>query len=441
MQNLFPCSGFHRLLRCYKRILSGSYRGSMSDKEQQLRQVEKVAASTVLHGSESLCKLLRYLAHHAIEHPGTPVKEYQIATEEFGRPPDFDPAVDSMVRVQAGRLRSKLAEYYAGEGSSDAIRIDLPKGTYTLAFHKKDAASKSDRHPHPSAEIAHPVIEQVPRAWLLSVVVLSLLLAGSLLALFLTRKTTPTAFAGDAKPAPAAFQTFWRPFLSGPEEPWVVFSNAAFVGRPETGMRYYNSARDPKNVIWDHYTGVGEVIAVHSLDQVFGLLHRNLRVKRGSLFSLDDAQNTDLIFVGSPSENLNLLEIPGTREFVFQRMPDGPRKGDLAVFNVHPQPGEQKSYLASPSNALLTEDYALLAFIPGLNPSRSVMIIAGTTTFGTQGAVEYACREKSVQELLLRLSVSDTGELKPFEALLHVKIAKGVPLETDLVSLRKVASL
>ncbi len=412
----------------------------MSDKEQHLRQVERVAASSVLHGSESLCKLLRYLAHHAIEHPGTPVKEYQIATEEFGRPPDFDPAVDSMVRVQAGRLRGKLAEYYAGEGSSDPVRIELPKGTYTLAFHKRDAAPKSDRHPHPIQEHSHHADEQVPRVWLLSVVVLSLLLAGSLLALFLTRKTTPTTFAGDVKPSPAAFQTFWKPFLTGPEEPWVVFSNAAFVGRPETGMRYYNSTHDQKNTIWDHYTGVGEVIAVHSLDQVFGLLHRNLRVKRGSLFSLDDAQNTDLIFVGSPSENLNLLEIPGTREFVFQRMPDGPRKGDLAVFNVHPQPGEQKSYLASPSNALLTEDYALVAFIPGLNPSRAVMIIAGTTTFGTQGAVEYACREKSVQELLLRLSVSDTGDLKPFEALLHVKIAKGVPVETDLVSLRKVAS-
>jgi hypothetical protein len=68
------------------------------------------------------------------------------------------------------------------------------------------------------------------------------------------------------------------------------------------------------------------------------------------------------------------------------------------------------------------------------------MIIAGTTTFGTQGAVEYACREKSVQELLLRLSVSDTGGLKPFEALLHVKIAKGVPAETELVSLRKIPS-
>jgi hypothetical protein len=413
----------------------------MSDKEQHLRQVEKVAASSVLHGSESLCKLLRYLAHHAIEHPGIPLKEYQIATEEFGRPPDFDPAVDSMVRVQAGRLRTKLAEYYAGEGSADPVRIELPKGTYTLAFQKKDSASKSDRHPQPSPEHSQPsVSEQVPRAWLLSVVVLSLLLAGSLLTLFLTRKPTPTAFAGDVKPAPAAFQTFWKPFLTGSEEPWVVFSNAAFVGRPETGMRYYNSAHDPKNVIWDHYTGVGEVIAVHSLDQVFGQLHRNLRVKRGSLFSLDDAQNNDLIFVGSPSENLNLLEIPGTREFIFQRVAEGPRKGDLAVFNVHPQPGEQKFYLASPSGSPLIEDYALLAFIPGLNPARSVMIIAGTTTFGTQGAVEYACREKSVEELLLRLSVSDSGELKPFEALLHVKIAKGVPVETSLVSLRKIAA-
>jgi len=414
--------------------------GGMSDKEQQLRQVERIAASAVLHGSESLCKLLRYLAHHAIEHPGTPLKEYQIATEEFGRPPDFDPAVDSMVRVQAGRLRSKLAEYYAGEGSADQIRLELPKGTYTLTFHRRDAASRSERQHHPAVEPPSLLPEQVPRAWLLAVVVLSLLLAGSLLALFLTRKSTPTAFAGDSKPAPAAFETFWRPFLTGHEEPWVVFSNAAFVGRPETGMRYFNSAHDQKNTIWDHYTGVGEVIAVHSLDQVFGLLHHNVRVKRGSLFSLDDAQNTDLIFVGSPSENLNLLEIPGTREFIFQRMPDGPRKGDLAVFNVHPQPGEQKFYLASPSDALLTEDYALLAFIPGLNPARSVMIIAGTTTFGTQGAVEYACREKSVQELLLRLSVSDAGELKPFEALLHVKIAKGVPVETDLVSLRKVSS-
>ncbi len=416
----------------------------MSDKEQYLRQVEKLAGSQILHGSESLCKLLRYLAHHALEHPGTPLKEYQIATEEFGRPQDFDPTVDSMVRVQAGRLRSKLVEYYAGEGSEDAVRIELPKGTYTLLFHKREGAHKTDGHHAPVIQqrSAQPVETNVPRGWVVSVIVLALLLGVSLFALVLSRKGPPSALAGDGstKPAPAAFQTFWKPFLNGPEEPSVVFSNAAFVGRPETGMRYFNSTRDQKVAIWDHYTGVGEVSAIHELDQVFGQLHRNLRVKRGSLFTLDDAKNTDLIFVGSPSENLTLLEIPGTQEFVFQRVQEGPRRGDLAIVNVHPQPGEQKAYLATPNNLPLAEDYAVVALIPGLNPPRYEMIVAGTTTFGTQGGVEYVCRERSVQELLLRLSVSENGDIKPFEALLHVKVAKGVPVETELVSLRKVAA-
>ena len=98
----------------------------LADKEQNLRQVERLVSSTLLHGSESLCKLLRFLAAHAEEYPATPVKEYQIATDVFGRPPDFDPRLDSTVRVQTGRLRSKLAEYYAGAGAEDPIIIEIP---------------------------------------------------------------------------------------------------------------------------------------------------------------------------------------------------------------------------------------------------------------------------------------------------------------------------
>lgn len=413
----------------------------MSEHDQYLRHVEKLANSGVLHGSESLRKLLRYLAHHAIEHPGTPLKEYQIATEEFGRPPDFDPAVDSMVRVQAGRLRTKLAEYYATEGAEDPIRIELPKGTYTLFFHPHQPGNA---HPHSDGtagdQLPHATSAGVPIKWLVTVITLSVLLAASLAAIFILRRGAPLVSAETTEPAATSLQIFWKPFLRGPDEPWVVFSNAAFVGRPETGIRYYNPARDPKEAVWDHYTGVGEVLAVHDLDQVFSTLHRTLRVKRGSLFSLDDAKSNDLIFVGSPSENLTLLELPGTHEFVFQRLDSGPRKGDLAIANIHPQPGEPKFYLASPSSGPITEDYAVIGFVPGLDPSRSVLIAAGITTFGTQGAVEYICRPDSLSELLLRLSVSDTGELKPFEALLHVKITKGVPVEAELVSLRKIAT-
>src|ERR1700757_4926139 len=111
------------------------YKRLMLDKEQFSKQIDRLVASRTLHGSESLCKLLRYLAAHALEHPGTPLKEYQIATEVFSRRPDFDPQSDSTIRVQAGRLRAKIAEYYASEGADDPVIVELPKGTYSLSFH------------------------------------------------------------------------------------------------------------------------------------------------------------------------------------------------------------------------------------------------------------------------------------------------------------------
>jgi hypothetical protein len=201
-------------------------------------------------------------------------------------------------------------------------------------------------------------------------------------------------------------------------------------------MRYYSAGRDPQDAIWDHYTGVGEVLAVHSLDGIFGLFHRQLRVKRGSLFSLDDAKNNDLIFLGSPSENLSLAEIPSTKDFVFQRVAAGPRKGDLAIVNVHPQTGEAKEFLASAASPLV-EDYAVVSLVPGLAAERSVLILAGTTTFGTQAAAEYVSRLNSVEDLLTRVTGSETGSLTPFEAVIHIKVVRGVPVEAELVAVRK----
>ena len=411
----------------------------MSEREYCLAQIEKLVGSPVLHGSESLCKLLRYLAKHALDHPGTPIKEYQIATEVFARSDDFDPQLDSMVRVQAGRLRAKLAEYYGANGTEDGIVVELPKGTYVLAFHHRNPVSKT--HPGATVEpdLQEPRTAQGQRRWFATALSLGVLLviAGlTILGLLWSRNSAQAGFSRDGEVAPAAFRVFWNGFVSGPEEPWVVFSNAAFVGRPETGMRYYDTVRDKGNFILDHYTGVGEVLAVHELDRVFGQLHRQIRIKRGSLFSLDDAKNNNLIFIGSPFENLTLLEIPGTQEFVFRRMASGPRKGEEAIVNVHPQPGEAKEYFPSAGNAPLTEDYAVIGLVKGLNAGQAVLILAGTTTLGTQAAVEYVCRQGSVQELLLRLPVSQSGELKPFEAVIRVKVTRGVPVGSELVALR-----
>ncbi|MGA2429405.1 MAG: hypothetical protein ABSH13_12975 [Candidatus Acidiferrum sp.] len=410
----------------------------MTEREQYLGEIDKLVNSHVLHGSESLCKLLRYLAKHVLDHPGLPIKEYQIATEVFGRSADFDPQLDSMVRVQAGRLRVKLSEYYGSDGADDPVVVELPKGTYVLSFHHR--ASGSSRT-HPSGTMESETAGAAPRRnWIIATSLLAALLVISLIAMLSmvsNRNPAQAGIARDTDDVPGAFRVFWGNFIAGREEPRVIFSNAKFVGRPEVGLRYYDAGKDNRNVaIFDYYTGVGEVLAVHELDYLFATLHRQIRVKRGSLFSLDDAKNNNLIFVGSPLENLTLLEIPGTQDFVFHRVESGPRKGDPEIINVHPQLGESKEFLGTPGDQSMTEDYGLIGLVRGLNPGQSVLILAGNTTMGTQAAVEYVCRKNSVEELLLRLSVSQSGQLKPFEAVIRVKVTRGVPVSTELVALR-----
>ncbi|MDP8981251.1 MAG: hypothetical protein M3O35_11755 [Acidobacteriota bacterium] len=407
----------------------------LTDREENLRQVERLIQSNILHGSESLCKLLRYLAEQTIDHAGSQVKEYQIATEVFGRPKHFDPRLDSTVRVQTGRLRSKLSEYYGAAGADDAVVIEIPKGSYSVQFHRRPGIlvdvppvalsperGLSERSPE---EIPHGL---VTRTWRTAALVVATLLLAAVAGL-LFQASARRGGAPASTPESRTFQAFWKHFVDVPDEPWVVFSNAEFVGRPESGMRYFVSG-DPKDKILDHYTGVGEVLAVHELDRVFQTLNHGLRVKRGHLLSLDDAKNNNLIFLGSPSENLTLRDIPGTQEFLFQRSAILAREDDLAIVNIHPRTGEQSMFFASPSMPL-SEDYAVIALASGLNQSRWQMILAGTTTIGTQAAVEYVSRASNLDSLLPRIG----REVRPFEAVLHVKVRSGVPVDSEIVAL------
>jgi hypothetical protein len=318
--------------------------------------------------------------------------------------------------------------------------VEMPTGAYTLSFHHRD--------------VTRPIVLSAPalfptqpalankgtntKAWVAAVAVLSLVLVAALAAVAtLSRELNSAREEGRSElAASSVLRAFWSQFASGREAPWVIFSNAAFVGRPETGMRYLDPGRDSRGLILDHYTGVGEVLAVHELDQVFSQLKHPILVKRGSLFSLDDARNNDLIFVGSPAENLTLLDLPGSQEFVFRRIKSNPHKGDLAIVNVHPQAGESEFLYPSDPSLPLVEDYAIVALVPGLDPDRHVMILAGTTTIGTQAAVEYVCAKDSVEELVRALGLPAGAAPKPFEALLRVKIARGVPVSTQLVAVR-----
>ena len=79
---------------------------------------------------------LRFVVDRSL-HDAAP-KEYEIAVEVMGRGPDYDPSVDATVRVEAGRLRSRLQEYYATAGQDDPIQIDIPKGGYAAVFRLRE---------------------------------------------------------------------------------------------------------------------------------------------------------------------------------------------------------------------------------------------------------------------------------------------------------------
>jgi hypothetical protein len=331
----------------------------------------------------------------------------------------------------------KLAEYYAHEGREDPIVVELPKGSYSLTFHARTPGGQLPAGLTLEKESGAGAGRSSNRGWPVAVGVLSVLLVASLVTSALLWSGRSRGQTETKETVPSVYRIFWSRFVMAPLPPWVIFSNANFVGRPQTNMRYFNPSTDTREAILDHYTGVGEVLAIHELDRVFGGLNRQLRVKRGALFSLDDVRNNDLIFIGSPAENLTLLEIPGTQEFVFQKVNSGSRKGDVQVVNVHPAAGESQVFLASPTSQSVNEDYAIIGLMPGLDPARSMLILAGTTTVGTQAAAEYVCREDSLTELLRRLGVSKAGEVKPFEALVRVKVTHGVPVLTELVAVRK----
>lgn len=406
---------------------------SSPGREEKLQAIDRLAGSHLLLHSESLCNLLRFLASKNLEHPGHSVKEYEIATEVFHRPADFDPRLDSTVRVQTGRLRSKLNEYYA-QHPDEPVVVEIPKGAYAVNIHFREK-DRPDAPLH-SEEIDSPATLTRVRPALAETFGPAVHKLALLALLVCTAAVGFGVYRARPVPPPPAVQGFWHPFFDTAEDPLVVYSNAEFVGRPETGLRYFQ-AGDSNSQILDHYTGVGEVMAIHELDGIANLFRRGLRIKRGRLISWDDARNADIIFVGSPSENLSLREVPAAHDFVFQVLNSGPRPGDLAIVNLHPRPGEKAAFFGSPGHPV-TEDYAVVEMVPGLTAQHQILILAGTTTFGTQAAVEYVCRPKRLEELLQRLTGSSEGKLSaPFAAVIRVQISGGVPIQTQIVALRK----
>ncbi|MBV9929121.1 MAG: hypothetical protein JOZ96_29185 [Acidobacteria bacterium] len=455
-------------------------------REQKLAQLDKLLQSRTLQNSESLKAFLRFVVERTVEDEGALLKEYTIATEVFGRNSDYDPRIDSVVRVQAGRLRTKLQEYYNTEGKGDAVVIDLPKGHYHPVFvsaradgevaappHDTQAPDPPPTNGHDAAAVAqgdaqtHAVSPRpAGRARALTYLLAGLvvLLAASTFTLYLwnvrlqQQAAAANTAGADHTLTSEESKAVWSPFVDDPQPPLLVLSSP-------TVPRFINSA-DPRTLAaravqlspeqarllssapefkgqWaggdsprlipslGMYTGMGEAIGLHRLTDLFRTANKNILLKQSRQVSASDLKYRNVILLGSIYVNEWSRRLPSVEKFSYTF--------NATIENRDPQAGEEREYKPQfePQTGTLTTDYALVTVKPNVSGEHAVMTLAGVFSEGTEAAAEFVTTRNHLSTLGQRLRQlgGAAGPPKYYQALLKVGVENGTPTTIELIAL------
>src|SRR5205807_10545759 len=97
-------------------------------------ELEQIVGSKTFRSAAAQRNFLRYTVAETLQRRAHLLKEYSIGVAVFQRAESFDPCLDSIVRTEARKLRSRLTKYFEDEGRHDQLRIDVPKGKYSPVF-------------------------------------------------------------------------------------------------------------------------------------------------------------------------------------------------------------------------------------------------------------------------------------------------------------------
>src|ERR1035438_478329 len=102
--------------------------------EIEHKELEWLLTSGVLGRSHNLAQVLKFICEKHFEGQASQITEHALAVEALGRRSDFNPQVDTIVRVTAHQLRKRLQEIYAGPGASRPVQVHIPTGQYAPSF-------------------------------------------------------------------------------------------------------------------------------------------------------------------------------------------------------------------------------------------------------------------------------------------------------------------
>jgi hypothetical protein len=396
-------------------------------------QVRRILQSRTFQNTEVLKRLLDYLARQAISGEAADLKEYTVGVEAFGKPSSYDPQTDSSIRVQAGKLRQKLEEYYRTEGAGDPLVIELPKGHFRLEFHERKTETT----------VTEPVpVRLRPSMWPVWAG-MALVVAAAVLVLWSAVRTRPvTGWSSE-------MEEFWKPLLGSPRPVMVAIGTPLFE---KIGNSFF---RDPVLNTWDAasqsdrlkkiqeaagespvspafpYTGVGEAEGAFALAKLLGPRGRDLAFQVSNLVTWEDITRNNMIFLGPPKFALQTSDLPVAQDFEISHG---------RVQNLKPADGEPRTFEEkwSADRTRLEEGHALITRIPGLHGSGEVMILAGSSTESTRAAAEFITRPEYITPFVRELRGKYKGVPQWFQVVVRARYKSLTPISIERVAFHEL---
>jgi hypothetical protein len=417
-------------------------------------QIDRITRSDEFRNSEVLRRLLVYLAEKALTGEADKLKEYIVAIDGLGKPPSYDPQHNSAVRIQVGRLRQKLAEYYRNEGLNDPLMVDLPKGRFRLVCEPRKVELEPLVAPGAAAppETEGATVSAPEKAlgigWLLAATALVAFLVG-----YGIHAAVARPVPGAASPAvnqwTPEIEALWGPFVSAKRPLLVLIEDPLFVELHSSPGVYY---RDRSLNQWSeiersetmqalsqtlkssgmqpsrYYTAFGEVQAAFQLGRLLGPRLPLFSLGKASQVTWQQMSDNSVIFVGV--ENLFFDQASA--------LPVAPQLLPVlnGVKNPHPAAGEQTlysdDYQTAPTEIGVV--YALVTHLPGPLGSNDVDSFTSNRSAGYVGAVQAFSDPKFAKIVVEKLKESHGGRMPRFyQVLLRVRFRDDIPTETAYI--------
>jgi hypothetical protein len=361
-----------------------------------LHELELILESPLFRSSKRCQQFLRYSVQHVLDGEIHNLKERSIGIAVFERPSSYDTGEDSIVRVTAKEVRSRLIQYYAGLAIEPPVKLEIAPGSYKTEFHWSGAAGHDAPLPK-NSETSTKLPRRFP--WR------SLTIAFALLALL----SSTIVYRVLVPAKPDLLKRFWGPVLENPKAVLICLASPGvyrlddnvFVrfGIDDPGHATVVAAQIPdQGIVYGReiipapngYAGMGDTIAATYLSVLFTKFGKSLQVRKSADVSFSDLRSAPAVLIGAFTNSWT-LELMKEWRFVFDvnRPPGWVIRDRNNPARVWANPALQEEL----RSRKLTEDYALISRVFEERSGQPVVSVAGITDFGTEAAAEFLSDE------------------------------------------------